>query len=49
MCKKLKGGFMGTVDFWYLLFLLGLFIVINFTYKKFPKNHDNLYKILTKD
>ncbi len=40
---------MGNLNFWYLLLLLGLFIVVNFTYKKFPKNNEKLYKILTKD
>lgn len=40
---------MGDINLVYLALLVGLFITINFVYKKFPKNHDRLYKLLTKD
>ena len=40
---------MGQLDIIYLVLLFGLFVLINLTYKKFPKNHDKLYKILTDD
>lgn len=40
---------MSNIDVWYLFLLLGLFLLVNFTYKKFPRNQEKLYKILTKD
>ncbi len=40
---------MSQVDIFYLIVLLGLLVTINFTYKKFPKNHDKLFKMLTED
>ncbi len=40
---------MGKLDIIYLILLFGLFVLINLAYKKFPKNHDKLYKMLTED
>lgn len=40
---------MGNIDFWFLLVLLGLFFLVNFLYRKFPRNQEKLFKMLTKD
>ncbi len=40
---------MNQIDIIYLVVLLGLLFTINFTYIKFPKNHDKLFKMLTED
>ncbi len=40
---------MENIDFMYLLILFGFFVGINLIYKKFPKNNDRLFKLLTKD
>ncbi len=38
---------MGSIDLWYLLVLLGLFVIVNYGYKKFPRNDEKLLKMLT--
>lgn len=40
---------MNDINFLYLALLVGLFITINFVYRKFPKNHDKLFKMLTEN
>lgn len=40
---------MENLDFWYLVVLFALFMLVNFAYKHFPKTEDKLYEILTED
>ena len=40
---------MGNLDIWYLAVLLALFLVVNIAFKKFPRNHEKLIKMITED
>lgn len=40
---------MGNIDLLYLTVLLVLFLIVNFTYRRFPRNNEKLLKMLTDD
>lgn len=40
---------MSQVDIIYLAVIFSVYLLINFAYKKFPKNHEKLYEMLTKE
>lgn len=40
---------MSLVDIIYLMVLVGLLVAVSFSYRKFPRNQENLFELLTKD
>jgi hypothetical protein len=48
---KIRRGRMmtGSLNLWYIVALVTIFFLANFAYKPFPKNHNKLYELLTKE
>jgi hypothetical protein len=48
---KIRRGRMmtGNLIVWYIVALLTILFLANFAYKHFPKNHNKLYELLTKE
>lgn len=40
---------MGQEEIIYLIIVLSILVIVNLSYKKFPRNHEKLFEMLIKD